>query len=319
MARKYLNKLEGKLVVVIGGTSGIGLAVAEASVEHGAHVVVASRTQENIDNAVERLKQSYPEFAENVRGHPCNNSSSNAEAEIVKLFDFVTDSGAKKIDHIIDTSGETGPVVGKLEDVTSEIWLEDYRVRLVGAALVGKNAAKYMRQESSSSYTMTSGVLTARPMKGLSPRLTAGGEHIPPCYSGTRCSRKKRTDHLLRSQRNAHQNAGGGPSTDSGQLGGSWGNRHTNTPKDVCQGRTGGRRAFQGRHPCQADRYCRGRRRVVPVLDEEPFSYRDGLLSRGRVPAYIVIQTYIMHHPNLPKEKCRFSLDHCVLRTLMFR
>ena len=38
MAPKYITKLLDKRVVVVGGTSGIGLAVAEASVEYGAIV-----------------------------------------------------------------------------------------------------------------------------------------------------------------------------------------------------------------------------------------------------------------------------------------
>ena len=46
-----MGALDGKNVVVIGGTSGIGLAVATAAKDAGANVWGASRTQEKIDAA----------------------------------------------------------------------------------------------------------------------------------------------------------------------------------------------------------------------------------------------------------------------------
>ena len=53
MAPKYTNKLVGKRVLVLGGTSGIGFCVAEACVEFGAIVTVASSRQEKIDKTIE--------------------------------------------------------------------------------------------------------------------------------------------------------------------------------------------------------------------------------------------------------------------------
>jgi NAD(P)-dependent dehydrogenase (short-subunit alcohol dehydrogenase family) len=47
----------GKTVVVIGGTSGINLGIAEMFAAHGAAVAVASRSQDKVDAAVARLKK----------------------------------------------------------------------------------------------------------------------------------------------------------------------------------------------------------------------------------------------------------------------
>ncbi len=47
------NKLEGKKVVVIGGTAGIGLATAKLAAEAGAQVWAAGRSQAHIDKAKE--------------------------------------------------------------------------------------------------------------------------------------------------------------------------------------------------------------------------------------------------------------------------
>ena len=45
----------GKNILVIGGTSGINLGVAQAFARHGAKVAVASRSQEKVDAAVASL------------------------------------------------------------------------------------------------------------------------------------------------------------------------------------------------------------------------------------------------------------------------
>jgi NAD(P)-dependent dehydrogenase (short-subunit alcohol dehydrogenase family) len=41
--------LAGKKVVVVGGSSGIGLATAELAGKQGAHVIIASRNAERLD------------------------------------------------------------------------------------------------------------------------------------------------------------------------------------------------------------------------------------------------------------------------------
>ena len=50
-----MNRLQGKVAVITGGTSGIGLATAKAFQREGARVVVAGREQTNVDKAQEQL------------------------------------------------------------------------------------------------------------------------------------------------------------------------------------------------------------------------------------------------------------------------
>jgi len=47
-----MGKLDGKIAVVTGGNSGIGLAAAEALVVEGAHVFIMGRRQAELDAAV---------------------------------------------------------------------------------------------------------------------------------------------------------------------------------------------------------------------------------------------------------------------------
>src|SRR5258708_22866112 len=53
--RKIVPKLEGKIAVITGGNSGIGLATAQRFVAEGAYVFVTGRRQGALDAAVKQL------------------------------------------------------------------------------------------------------------------------------------------------------------------------------------------------------------------------------------------------------------------------
>lgn len=49
------GKLEGKIAVITGGSTGIGLATAEEFVNQGAYVFITGRRQESLDKALKRI------------------------------------------------------------------------------------------------------------------------------------------------------------------------------------------------------------------------------------------------------------------------
>ena len=55
MASKLFD-LTGKTAVVVGGTSGIGLAMSIGLAEAGADVVASSRRQEQVDEAADKIE-----------------------------------------------------------------------------------------------------------------------------------------------------------------------------------------------------------------------------------------------------------------------
>jgi NAD(P)-dependent dehydrogenase (short-subunit alcohol dehydrogenase family) len=56
--RNLVSKLEGKIVVITGGNSGIGLATAKRFVSEGAYVFITGRRQSELDAAVEQIGKS---------------------------------------------------------------------------------------------------------------------------------------------------------------------------------------------------------------------------------------------------------------------
>ena len=74
-----MGKLDGKVVVITGGLSGMALAGAKLFVEEGAHVFISGRRQEALDEAVKLIGR-------NVTGVQAD--SANLD-DLDRLFDAV--------------------------------------------------------------------------------------------------------------------------------------------------------------------------------------------------------------------------------------
>lgn len=99
---KYTSKLKGARALVIGGSSGIGYSVAEASVEAGAIVHIASSSEQKVKTAVEKLLGSYPSAKDRISGHQVDLSNQTTlETNVETLFAKVG-----QIDHVVYTSGD---------------------------------------------------------------------------------------------------------------------------------------------------------------------------------------------------------------------
>jgi NAD(P)-dependent dehydrogenase (short-subunit alcohol dehydrogenase family) len=61
-----MSKLEGKVAVITGGNSGIGLATAQRFVAEGAYVFITGRRQSELDAAVKRIGNNVIAVQEDV-------------------------------------------------------------------------------------------------------------------------------------------------------------------------------------------------------------------------------------------------------------
>ncbi|MBL6752030.1 MAG: SDR family oxidoreductase [Nevskia sp.] len=140
--------LQGKKVVVLGGTSGIGLAAAQAAAREGADVVVASSSKAKVAAAVASL-------GARGSGQACD---FGQEAQVRALFEQV---GA--LDHLVYTAGES-LVLGAAAELDLATVRQAFNTRLFGAMTAVKYAAPRIR--AGGSVTLTHGIAGRRPQKG---------------------------------------------------------------------------------------------------------------------------------------------------------
>lgn len=150
-----MAKLDGTKVVVIGGASGVGFAVAAAAMEAGAEVIVGSSQASRIEAAAKKLGQGTKWQTVDVR----------EEASVAAFFDRVG-----SFNHLVFTAGDWGHMFGATRDLDVEASKARMEVRFWGAARAAKHAIRQIAKDGSIS--LTGGMLAHRPMPGA-PMTTA--------------------------------------------------------------------------------------------------------------------------------------------------
>ncbi|MCS3501777.1 NAD(P)-dependent dehydrogenase (short-subunit alcohol dehydrogenase family) [Bradyrhizobium japonicum] len=132
--------LAGKKVVVIGGSSGIGLATAELAKSEGAEIIVASRSAAKLDPIAERLK---------VTAIPTDVTSDESVAELFRR--------TGPVDHVVLTAAQlrTGPF--------KTVPMEDVRGTMEGKFWGAWRVAREAEIKPGGSLTLVTGFLSVRP------------------------------------------------------------------------------------------------------------------------------------------------------------
>ena len=160
---KYTSKLHDSRVLIFGGTSGIGFCVAEAALEHGAHVCICGSKQAKLQGAISRLQSAYPDSASKVSGHVCDLSQPDSiESNLDMVLQLAT--ADSKIDHIVFTSGDALKIT-PIAEATIETILKVGNVRFMGSLMLAKLAPKYLSAGPKSSITLTGGSMSHKPAK----------------------------------------------------------------------------------------------------------------------------------------------------------
>ncbi|KAE9363138.1 NAD(P)-binding protein [Stipitochalara longipes BDJ] len=153
---KSADKLIGKKIIVVGGTSGIGFGAAQAFIDAGAIVTVISSNQDNVNDAVKRLASPH------ASGKVGNVRDEESFVEVLR--------SVAPVDHIV-FSGVDQIIRGKLEELDLDNAKHLFGVKFWGAILIGKSVARYDLINPGGSLTLTSGGAAYKPGKGAS----AGG------------------------------------------------------------------------------------------------------------------------------------------------
>lgn len=137
--------LKDQRVLVVGGSSGIGLGVAQAALDAGAEVTIASRSQEKIDRAVKTLEG-------NVAGGVLDTHNS---ADIDAFFET-----HGTFDHVMISAAQTK--VAAVRELPLEDAYASFDSKFWGAYRLARAA----RIREGGSLTFTSGFLSVRPKAG---------------------------------------------------------------------------------------------------------------------------------------------------------
>jgi NAD(P)-dependent dehydrogenase (short-subunit alcohol dehydrogenase family) len=167
-AQKYTNKLRGARVLIVGGSAGIGYAVAEGCLEYGATVHIASSNKDRVAKAIDSLLASYPSAKGRLHGHTCDlSNAATLESNVAELF-----AAIGTLDHVISTAGDpfkrqVSPE-GKtgIHAVTVESLIERAMVRTFAVQILAKHAIKYLEPSYRSSITLTTGSMSEKPLPG---------------------------------------------------------------------------------------------------------------------------------------------------------
>jgi NAD(P)-dependent dehydrogenase (short-subunit alcohol dehydrogenase family) len=143
-----MTTVSGSRVLIIGGTSGIGLAVATVVSAAGGTPIVVSRREHSVSRALAELP-------------------AGAQGQTVDLSDPASvDTLAERVgavDHLVYTAGEPLRLM-MLGDITPEIARSFFDTRYIGALIAVRAIAPHLR--AGGSITLTSGSAGERPDPG---------------------------------------------------------------------------------------------------------------------------------------------------------
>jgi len=127
------KQLENKNIVIIGGTTGIGLSAAKAFISEGAKVVVVGRNADSVKEAQKRLGENAEALAADAT-HP--ETATNSIITCIEKFG--------SFDGLYHVAGGSGRKMGDgpLHELTLEGWNKTLELNLTSLMLSNKAAIK---------------------------------------------------------------------------------------------------------------------------------------------------------------------------------
>jgi NADP-dependent 3-hydroxy acid dehydrogenase YdfG len=153
-----MAKLDGKIVVITGASSGIGEATAEALAEEGATVVVAARREERLSELVERLNGD----GGKALAVECDvTDEEQAHALIQRAKDEFG-----QVDILVNNAGVMQ--LSKIEKGLSDEWRTMFDVNVMGLLYTTDAAVQVMKEQGSGHLVNVSSVAGRKsgPLRG---------------------------------------------------------------------------------------------------------------------------------------------------------
>ncbi len=153
---KIWYDLEGKTVVVTGGSRGIGLELARLLLEQKARVVICGRKQEGLDTVTSELNAGEALLA--VQAHIAK------EEDVEGLFNKTIENFGR-LDVLINNVGMN--IVTALVDADFSLWQKIIDSNLSGTFLCSRKAGKIMRDQKKGKIVSISSIAGRRAAPGM--------------------------------------------------------------------------------------------------------------------------------------------------------
>ena len=154
------KRLAGKTAVVTGSTAGIGFHIARRLAGEGAHVVISSRKQDNVDRTVNQLLSEGLEVA----GAVCNVSVKEERESLLK---HVTDKYGK-LDILVSNVG-ANPTFGPINMCDESTWTKIFHNNVTCGALLAAGFTPLLSQSTDGNIVFVSSVAGFQPMPFIGP------------------------------------------------------------------------------------------------------------------------------------------------------
>eukprot|EP00939_MAST-03C_sp_MAST-3C-sp1_P002256 g2256.t1 len=159
------RRLDGKVAIITGSTKGIGYAIAERFLSEGCRVVVTSRKQKNVDEAVSSLQRGLSKTSESRRimGIACHVGKDDQRRRLV-------DSVVKKwgVVDILVNNAAVSPAPGGLATISESIWDKLFEINVKAGLMLLQLCLPHMSGERDANVLFVSSIAAYNPMAPLS-------------------------------------------------------------------------------------------------------------------------------------------------------
>lgn len=131
--------LKDRTALVLGGSRGIGYAIAEGFLKAGADVIITSRSSDNVTAAVEKLRSQYPSAS--VSGYVMDVTNI---PEMKRVIDDII-AANPRIDILVNNAGVNGKT--SLGNHSEEEWERIMNANLKGTYFLSEYLIQYMIKE----------------------------------------------------------------------------------------------------------------------------------------------------------------------------
>ncbi|XP_014284921.1 dehydrogenase/reductase SDR family member 4 [Halyomorpha halys] len=154
-----IRRLQDKVAIVTASTDGIGFAIAKRLAEEGANVVISSRKEKNVQNALNELHNAGLEKAFGITCHVAKKEDREC------LFKLVED----KFGHldILVSNAAVNPAVGDVFDCPEDVWDKIFEVNVKCAFMLSKEALPLMKKAGRGSIVYVSSIAGFQPISLL--------------------------------------------------------------------------------------------------------------------------------------------------------